>query len=175
MNVSSRLPRARHRQHLQPVCTQNGQRGARRPPGPRAFWADIYRERPSTALMNPGQLIREAASAWGLCAIRGASGPVPPGPPSRPSEGVHTNEQELSLHPNDLSNARSLAAPRPLKGDALALAPLPAATPPFWAPDLQLPGRPLFSASPRGPRLVSALTPTRTPLTWEPPGRASLS
>lgn len=150
MNDSSCLPQAGHRQHLQPACTQNRQRGAHRPPGPRAFWADIYRERPSTALMNPDQLMREAAFARGLCAIRGASGPAHPGPPSGPSEGVHTNEQELSLRPSDLSNAKSLLAPRPLEGDALALAPLPAATPPFWAPDPQLPGRPPTLCLPSG-------------------------
>lgn len=134
VNDHSCLPRAGHHQHLQPVCIQNRQRGARRPPGPKAFWADIYLERPSTALMNPDQLTREAASARGLCAIRGASGSAPPGPPSGPSEGVHANEHELSLCPSDLSNARSLP-------NTLALTPPPAATPPFWAPDPWLPGR----------------------------------
>lgn len=161
MNDSSCLPRAGHRQHLQPVCTQNGQRGTCPPPGPRAFWADIYCEHPSTALMNPDQLMREAASARGLCAIRGASGPEPPGPPSGPSEGVHTNEQELGLCPSDLSNARSLPAPRPLEGDALALTPLPATTPPFWAPDPRLPGRPPYSLPPLGGHGRSPPSPPR--------------
>lgn len=33
LNDYSCLPRVGHHQHLQPVCTQNGQRGARQPPG----------------------------------------------------------------------------------------------------------------------------------------------
>lgn len=140
MSATGRAPPA-------PPTSLHSERAERGPP---ASWADIYLERPSTALMNPDQLTRGAASAWGLCAIRGASGSAPPGPPNGLSEGVHTNEHELSLCPSDLSNARSLPAPRPLEGDALALTHPPAATPPFWAPDPRLPGRPSSFCLPLG-------------------------